>query len=511
MDTKDYCNKIVRIYLMTAASTLLSFITLIGQVKYDYNWVFGYERGVPSDTRTFGGFVLKFDSTISYYGQDRSFDIDGQSHSFSDSLGELIYLSNGCLITDNNAKTIQNADTIYYGRLISSCPLSRPDQQAGFFLKFDPSDSITFLVHSQADTLGIRFRRKRIWLTAINDKTKSIIYKNKVLIKDTLVLMGLTAITSSISNANWIVNPKFYSNKYATIKLNSIGNVDTSFFNQGGILIDSTMDGASQASFSPNGKKYAIFFPNKGMQVFDFDRAFGIMSNPKFYDINFNLTSVYGGCAFSPNSRFVYINTHTRLLQVDLEDSNIQSAIDTVGIYDNFFDPYPTTFLLMQLGPDCRIYMSTYGGNRYLHVILYPDRKGNECKFVQRGLKLIARNAFALPNNPHYRVDEPWPCDSTIRIPLNTTYVEDINKSENGGLLIYPQPASQYIKIIPFDDVIKDCKIAILSLDGRELIRYDDHWLDKETELDISGLSHGVYIIQISSERRQWIEKIIVE
>lgn len=491
---------------------LLSCIHFEGycQAKYDYNWVFGYGRGYPNDTNFFGGFIMKFDKSVEFVTQERDFDYDSYADAYSNQQGELLYQTNGCQISNRFAKNIIDGDSISFGYSSSNCPLINVDFQAGLFLSFELNDSIIYYIHTITDTIDKRLYRKYILLISINKNIDSIIRKNEILIKDTFLLLGFTAIRSADKDYWWLVHPKIYSNTYVTIKLKHSGIVNSIIKNQIGVSIDTNMNGEAQAAFSPDGKRYGIYFPHKGLQIMDFDRTTGVMSNPRFFNLKYN-RAVFGGCAFSPNSRYVYVNTNMELMQIDLQESDPDKAIDTVGVYDYFYDPYPTTFLLMQLGPDCRIYMSTYGGNRYLHTILYPDRKGKACQFVQRGLKLPARNSFALPNNPHYRVDEPWPCDSTIRIPLNTSVADpEEGVFRQGDLLIYPQPANDYILIqaIGMDD--NPDKILVFNAQGALIISRRIEFFSQELRVDVSELTAGMYFIKLSNHNRIWTGRVMI-
>ncbi|MEP7196815.1 MAG: T9SS type A sorting domain-containing protein [Saprospiraceae bacterium] len=480
------------------------------QNKFDYNWVLGYGRSEPSETYLFGGFTINFNSSITFKNQTREFNFEYNTNSYSNNLGELELMSNGCLIADGNSSILKNGDGINFGTQRNTCPLLDIDLQAGLFISFKSNDSIIYYIHTITDTIGKRLHRKYILLTSINKNIDSIVRKNEILIKDTLLLLGFTAIRSSDKDYWWLLHPRIYSNSYVALKLKYDGTVSSILKNQIGIYIDTSMSGEAQSSFSPNGKKFGIFFPNKGLQVMDFDRSTGLMSNSRFFNLNYN-RAVFGGCAFSPNSRFVYVNTNTELMQVDLEETDSIKAVDTIGLFDNFFDPYPTTFLQMILGPDCRIYMSTYGGNRYLHVILYPDIKGKKCKFVQRGLKLPARNSFALPNNPHYRVDEPWPCDSTITIPLNTSVTDpEEGVFRKGDLLIYPQPASEFIIIQAIGIDESPNNIQISNLQGELIMNKNILFYNQELKLDISTLQAGIYFIKLSNKDRIWTGRVMI-
>ena len=67
------------------------------------------------------------------------------------------------------------------------------------------------------------------------------------------------------------------------------------------------------------------------------------------------------------------------------------------------------------LGPNCKIYIASKLGSSHFSTIESPDEKGADCNFQALGLKLIySSGGGGVPNLPHYRVDEPYPCDRTL-------------------------------------------------------------------------------------------------
>jgi PKD repeat protein len=98
------------------------------------------------------------------------------------------------------------------------------------------------------------------------------------------------------------------------------------------------------------------------------------------------------GTAYAPNSRFIYLaNTHF-IVQVDLKAADIPASMDTVAVFDGFYDESPLKscyFGLMQLMPNGIIYSPTipYNHTRYLHEIRFPDRKGSACRPIQRSIR----------------------------------------------------------------------------------------------------------------------------
>jgi hypothetical protein len=148
------------------------------------------------------------------------------------------------------------------------------------------------------------------------------------------------------------------------------------------------------------------------LDVYDFDRCMGTLHNPRQF--HFTHDRAGGGCAFSPNSRYLYINHTTEAYQYDLESSDIWGSRVQVAEYDGFLDPFSTTFYLMQLAPDGKIYSSYTGGGSSMHVIHQPDEAGAGCQYQQHGLKLITRNSYSVPTFPNFRLGpvDGSSCDS---------------------------------------------------------------------------------------------------
>ncbi|MBL7797935.1 MAG: PKD domain-containing protein [Saprospiraceae bacterium] len=100
--------------------------------------------------------------------------------------------------------------------------------------------------------------------------------------------------------------------------------------------------------------------------------------------------------------------------QYDLWAANIPASRQVVAVYDGFKDPFSTTFYMLQLAPDGKIYGSATNGTQYLHVIHNPDVAGTDCQYQQHGIRLLKYNDFSLPNFPNYRLGplDGSPCDT---------------------------------------------------------------------------------------------------
>ncbi|MBL0309892.1 MAG: hypothetical protein IPP77_09520 [Bacteroidetes bacterium] len=88
-------------------------------------------------------------------------------------------------------------------------------------------------------------------------------------------------------------------------------------------------------------------------------------------------------------------------------ESDVASSIDTIGIYDGFHTPrwsvFQSLFHTAQIAPNGKIYISCGNSIDYYHVINEPDKKGDSCHFVQRGLRLPSQS-LGVPSFPNYRL-----------------------------------------------------------------------------------------------------------
>jgi hypothetical protein len=136
-----------------------------------------------------------------------------------------------------------------------------------------------------------------------------------------------------------------------------------------------------------------------------------------------------GGVSFSPNSRFLYFPNQTydcvndypsastekcNIIQYDLSSESFPDFGDTVGVYDNLpFHNQLSPPVLAQLSSNGVIFFSS--ASIFMHQIKYPNRKGLNCKYINRGFKLpIMTNPYQIPYFPNYRLGpiDGSPCDS---------------------------------------------------------------------------------------------------
>ncbi|MBI1192230.1 MAG: T9SS type A sorting domain-containing protein [Bacteroidetes bacterium] len=182
-----------------------------------------------------------------------------------------------------------------------------------------------------------------------------------------------------------------------------------------------------------NGSMLALASFTGMLQLFDFDRCTGLVTNARTL-IN-DSTSTYYGCAFSSDGTKLYIAKSNRevLEQIDLSES----AFPVSTIFSANFGLNNGAGQL-ELGPDDKIYWIQSVQSfifdsvpaMYLGVINNPNEPGLSCNFDLDGVWLggIVNRRIGLPNHPNYYLGPlvGSPCD-TLMDPDTTTAIQPIH------------------------------------------------------------------------------------
>jgi len=77
----------------------------------------------------------------------------------------------------------------------------------------------------------------------------------------------------------------------------------------------------------------------------------------------------------------------------------------------------------------------------------------------------------------------------------------------NNDILIYPNPAREELNIVV--PVLEGQMVQITNIHGQRL--YSGTITEYHTKLDIHQFEKGIYFVMITSERQNWVEKVVVE
>ena len=452
-----------------------------------------------------GGQVINFGThTPEVYYHYRKLNMRACNASLCDSLGNLLAYTNGCDIAGADDEIIEGGDTInagyvnylqcrqygygYSSGIQSALMLPIPDTTGIIFTfhehliyTYNPFNVITDkLLYSVVDMQQ-------------NNGQGKVTAKDVPLVTGSLSYGGLTAVKHANGRDWWVVVPDFSGNVFHIFKLTRQGITET-LIQTIGIVPNAMGEGYGQVVFSPDGSRLYRTNPYNPVMVYDFDRTTGIFTG--FSTIAYNYgSSVKGetGCALSPNGRFLYLSVREHVYQLDLQSPNISASQTLVATWDGYAAPLPTLFWQCQLGPDCKIYIKTTDMPCY-HVIHHPDEPGLACNVEQRGLALPTPSGSSMPSFPNFRLgtlEQPGlPCS-----PVSATGSPVF--SPLPLLSVFPNPASEYLKIIP-NGPLPAGAIWVLS-DALGRVVRSERLYDGEscTEIQISVLAVGVYYYRL--------------
>jgi len=511
--------------LSTFLLCLLHLLTVSAQ-KHDYNWIIGREY-ITEDTVNRNGLLLNFNDpevSATIFDKEQWFFLTNLS--YSDVEGNLQLYSDGCALYNEEGTLLQNGDSIHDDFFCESDPRSGyPASQGIIALPTSDKDIVALFYHEQYivdDSLGVRIEVRLH--RAIVDINEDIVLSKKVVVMDNLASNTLTATKHINGQDWWIISQDYFTNEYKTLLISEGEVLDTISSFVGNPIINS---GAFQSNYSPDGKTFARFAPEEELQIFDFDRSLGKLSNFRLIEIpndTINNAST-GGLSFSGSSRFLYVNDALAIWQLDMQAQDIAASMVQVAKRDTFFtgqevfgNKIPTFFYRQALAPDCRIYMSSRNGVDRIHAIMEPELKGVACDVVQN-IKIPVWNSLTTPHFPNYRLDTAPFCDSSKAFPSNlmtSVSTAEPSATPTGCMHVFPNPASDYVqiylkKLIGLDQV----RFELYDLLGRSVFSSSVSMSGGAAieRLDISQVPTGMYVYSIFDDSGTLLgtDRLVVE
>ena len=487
---------------------LLPSISLFSQSKYDHTWLMGYSGDEPGvlNGEYNGGMKIHFnDKSINIEEFDFTSLTFGITGCINDPGGHLAFYTSGCNIYNRNHEIMENGQDIIIGgenaenrcekyeailNLLSSTVILPIPEQAGKYINFQ------LRLEETTDTTYVEDK----YFYAIVDMNENnglgrVIDKHQVVLDDSLH-DAVAAVRHGNGRDWWVVVPRGTERQFWELLVTPEGvkdkilrtlppqkkfditykELDPPFTEH---LYPEYMFECfgGQATFSPDGTKYARIVFGNGVEIFDFDRCTGAMTlrrtipmPPDSIYESVELPIQYTGLAISPNSRFLYFNNNHGLFQFDLCEENIESGdYVKIGYMDGFYDPHfpvPLNFFQMRNTPNGKIFMTPANGSRYIHVIHEPDKGGKDCDFRLHDIELpkfnyVMSNYF--PNFNLYDVKDS-PCDTLgIDDPNPPVPLPDFS-----AITFYPNPANDLLNIfVPNCD---EAQLTVYNAPGQLII-----------------------------------------
>ncbi|WKZ65723.1 MAG: T9SS type A sorting domain-containing protein [Flavobacteriales bacterium] len=331
----------------------------------------------------------------------------------------------------------------------------------------------------------------------------AVVNKNQVILSDDLNLGYLTAVRHANGRDWWAFCHKLNTNAYYRF-----------IVTPSGISLDGTQSigmtrpaDNGQACFSPDGSKFAYYWGEQDLDIFDFDRCTGLFSNPVFIPINdYNGA---GGVAFSSNGRYVYVSSFFDMYQFDTEAADVASSMVHIAVWDSTYSPSPpfaTLFNIAQLAPDGKIYVSTDNTTLVLHVIHSPDSAGVACNIEQHGIDLPRYFGNSLPNHPNYHLG---PVDGSVCDSLGINNGMSSLAAEGLRIQAYPNPSIGAFTL-SYPSIGQIGVMEVRDLEGKLILHERLPPWSQVHQVQLVGASPGMYHCRISWGPRSVSTRIMV-
>jgi len=421
--------------------------------------------------------------------------------SVCDSLGNLLFYTNGIWVNNHQHQMMDNGDSLNPGQMADDFRTAGyPTCNSIIILPHPAQVNKYYIIHqsitypSQIAGFAEHLYYSLVDMSA-NGGLGRVEMKNQILVSDSLSMGQVHAVKHANGREWWLIQGKGQSTGFYTFLVHEnqitleheqyIG--DTS--RQGG-----GAEWTGQAVFSPQGDKYVRYDRLNDLDIYDFDRCTGLLSNNVHIPIQDSADisgGITGGVAISPSGQYLYVASSLDLYQFDLSAPNIIATKDTIAHVDNFYQFIPNNraaFVFLQLGPDGKIY-GVAPNTTYMHVIENPDSGGVACSVLQHHINTNFINGFFMPNHPHYRTPPlaGSPCDTLTNTPRQAT------SKPTASIKLYPNPASSQSRIEASQPIKR---IVLYNALGQELRSYlgtNRH----SYEMDISSLEAGTYFVSI--------------
>jgi hypothetical protein len=509
------------LYLILLKITIFSQPTY--DLKSDYVWRLGYTYYPVNPINSYDTvgrvtFDFRTDSLIiTESAEDNALSANLSTTSICDSLGNLLFYSDGCKVNTSNNLTIVGAESINFGNIFENfcVPHKKGYPATSNMVTLRVASEKYYLLNEHSSYIGSAFNLRthgvlKTIITGSQDSLKAF-HTDEFIFEDT-VIGGQMATCRHANGRDWfLVTPKFPTNEMIVLYIDK----DTVFIQirqalgPEFVLLDS---GSPSGVFSPDGTKYARSGKATGIVIYDFDRCSGVLSNVVHIPWYVPPPVACNGLAISPNSRYLYFVGTIWVEQFDLWATDIAASRIRVATWDNSdILGWDAWFGQPILAPNGKIYMGgpTHGLRSY-HKIDYPDSAGLACHVVQHVDTFQHILGLAMPRFPNFRLGkiEGSPCD-TIGLVQTSAVVE-----REVSLRLKPNPAQEYTVVditLPTYENGGSYTVRLCDIAGRVLWRQGLSSYQSLQRIELGGRAAGVYWVQVLHQGRVvGVEKLVV-
>lgn len=414
---------------------LLSNLTQ-AQSLQGHNWIIGFSASENFPADSSGGLLMDFTSGSLVYSKVPLKNALASSSIISDTLGNLLFYSEGCGINRRDHTVMLGSDSINDHPLQYFCINgSGYSRTSGLIILPDPGGKRIYRVFHNAYYIkglyGSQMRMTTVDMTLDNGMGR-VTEKKKILI-DSANIIYISAVKHANGRDWWIINSERGSNQKFVFLLDPFGIHGPEVIETGGVKL-ANPEAFGQMLFSPDGKKF-LEITDSGGYICDFNRCSGKFSNCVKIDY-FEGPALCNNGAFSSNSRLLYVSTCDSIFQYDLQSPDFNQTRQLIAVQDGISDIYNTPYIgSMTLAPDNKIYINQPTGGNKLSIIHQPNQQGLAAGFEKWGFDMpVFDDGEQFPNLPNHQLGADLSlcsdCDTLSNPPLD--------------LMLYPNPANTY-------------------------------------------------------------------
>lgn len=360
-------------YILTA---LFFFIGFIVSAQQEANiWYFGEQAG------------LDFNSGAPVVLEDSAMSTQEGCASIANGNGELLMYTDGVTLWNRNHAIMQNGEGLggSFSSTQSGIIVPRPGNSNEYYV---------FTVDFQGQPNGLQY--SLVDMTLDGGLGAVTGEKNVQLI--TPAQEKLTATRHANGVDIWVLAHENGSDAFYAYLVTAAG-VQSPIISNIGISLPggpNFEDNAGYLKFNIQGTQVVNIYPNHnpaGIQLFDFDKATGILTNElTIVDQIAGYGSGYG-VEFSPSGDLLYVGGTERLVQYDLNAGTPFQIYSSIVILGD--DNAGYSYRAIQLGPDGKMYAVRVASNindnpniPFISVINNPDVLGVGCDFQLDAINL---------------------------------------------------------------------------------------------------------------------------
>ena len=250
---------------------------------YNHNWLLGYYPVING--------IAEIDSVnFNLFVQVRQMRFSSSQANISDSVGNLLFYTNGCWIANATGDTMMNGDSLNPGNFSDGyCPYGYPIANMELALPVPGMMNKYILFHQTGDqSVWSRKLYYSLIDMSLDSGRGAVTAKNQIAFSDSLI-WGISACKHANGRDWWVAVLKDSSDVIFTLLLtpNGITNIQQQHLN-----VPMHTSFSSIQAFSPDGTKYAYITMSptgimgkpykRDIRLFDFDRCSGLFSNSKY-------------------------------------------------------------------------------------------------------------------------------------------------------------------------------------------------------------------------------------